>query len=372
MRIQSGINTPSQGKKQEAKSDYPFFVIVHASIDQAIANPSVFQDIKAEFLNNQFYELSEAKDEVISRVNQFRDADSNYLPSFFIWQALCAKFSSYIKNSNFLNNDPSPIKSMGVQDQWQFEPQTNGFNSVPFQVQSDGVDRPADPRSGNALETNAHYERTFMQQGIQEAPSEEVNSQTTTSEPLAQHPLDQLPRVSLDPLTNPAPEHPLMKYMRCPLSKELFSIPYITPQGDTYNYEPLKEHVESAGTHPRLDEALRLEECQPNTSLRFIIEHFLDVSEGRSRLLLCPYSRLPLQTPVLINPLNESGQALLSILNNDDTNRFYETVSYSKLSVMAQKSTLRKLDPNIRLTPHGLIPNITLIRFLKALTATRR
>ena len=110
MRIQSGINTSSQGKKQEAKGDYPFFVIVHASVDESIANPGIFQDIKAEFFNNHFYELGPAKDEIISRVNQFRDADANYLPSFFIWQALCGKFSSYIKNSNFLNNDPSPIQ----------------------------------------------------------------------------------------------------------------------------------------------------------------------------------------------------------------------------------------------------------------------
>lgn len=363
MRIQGGLNKPFQGRKQDAKGDYPFFVIVHASVDHAIANPGVFQDIKIEFLNSYFDDLDVAKQEILTRVNQFRDADSGYIPSFYIWQALAGKFSSYIKNSCFLNNDPSPIQSMGIQDQWQFEPQTNGFLQVPFQTLT--ASNTFGSQASDTTTKRKEYRNTVNWVQFEDTDASELEP-TSTIDPS-----------HFEPISIYDKTHTLMQHFRCPLSHLPFTIPFISPSGNTYHYDALKTYLAQTGQDPKTKESLTIDTCIPNVTIRHILENFSDVLTLRTRLLLCPYTRLPLQKPVLINPTTHVGKALLSLTKkNKDTRKtstlFQIGVSYNRDTILSQQKNIRPILENAKITPADMIPNYCLANFLKKLINSKK
>jgi len=64
----------------------------------------------------------------------------------------------------------------------------------------------------------------------------------------------------------------VFRYLKCPLSKELFDNPYITPEGQTFEENRIMEEINKTGLNPITNTNLKSEELIKNKLVLDIVE----------------------------------------------------------------------------------------------------
>eukprot|EP00899_Mesostigma_viride_P004532 jgi/Mesvir1/1407/Mv14408-RA.2 len=79
----------------------------------------------------------------------------------------------------------------------------------------------------------------------------------------------------------------------CPLTGDVMTNPYITPDGTSYEREAIERHVAEHGTHPATEDPLCWQELYPNRALKQATEEYLDAAlAGRGYQI--PFAHLQL------------------------------------------------------------------------------
>jgi len=145
----------------------------------------------------------------------------------------------------------------------------------------------------------------------------------------------------------------------CPISMDLMKDPVITPDGMTFDREPLTEWVKRNHSHPITRELLSLDQIKPNYALRSLIESynanpgtFLSNQVPVATVAASPYKFMieydehkqlgsimcddgAIADTVLIAVIDTSGSMAMDAMNKDMVNK-YENFNLSRIELVKQ------------------------------------